>query len=283
MMAAAILTKNADQFGFAANDYALAPVLSGTAKDAEVTPKELGEENISDDTSEDPAEAKDADPKAVADLVPDGDDDLADDEEEDAAKAVDNGKTVMTPSVYMVANPNEQILEFAIKGPADLFAISKASGLPYSAIKMLNPELARWCTPPSMKTYHIKLPLSAKDRFLRTYNADNFDRRVVFMEYKVRKDDSLVKIAKRYAIEADPIREINKLSKFAEVGVGKTIFLPVPTGYKRVIASMYDDKPSSDRRGRRRGRRYRRTSSSEVSEQRHYRLTPKLNQAKRDG
>lgn len=152
----------------------------------------------------------------------------------------------------MVANPNEQIVEFEIKGPADLFAVAKAAGLPYSIMKVLNPELIRWCTPPYLKSYAFKLPLSVKDRFLSAYNDSTFDRRVQFTKYTARSGDSVQKIAHKFRTEADPIREINGMSKRASsLKAGSTIYLPIPLGYKRVLASMYDDKPMPARKKRR--------------------------------
>lgn len=279
IMAAAILAKNPEQFGFT-NPFkdvkggqnptvALASGLAGGKEetDEEVTPKELGEPVAkADDATDDPADKTDE--ERVADEG--ADDDVSD----DAAIVSSSPSPAMTPSTYMVANPNEQIIEFEIKGPADLFAISKASSVPYSQIKMLNPELSRWCTPPSMKTYRIRLPLSVKDRFLATYNDESFDRRVVFMQYKVRRGDSIQKLAHRFAIEPNPIREINQFEmRRNDLRVGTSISLPLPTGYKRVIASMYDDKPEKASR-RKRGRRHRRRHRT--SEARHYRLRPSL-------
>lgn len=284
IMAAAILTKNAEQFGFvspfhggkghdAANDsISLANAAAGVGSSApqpseELTPKELGEpSDKADDTTEDIAglESDDKDDATVAE----------DDEEQDAAIVSGTPSPAITPSVYMVANPNEQIIEFELKGPADLFAISKASGLPFSTIKVLNPELLRWCTPPYMKTYRVKLPLSIKDRFLATYNDDSFDRKVVFLRYNVRHGDTIQKVARRFGIESAPIREINQMNTLANLlRAGSMINLPVPTGYKRVIASMYDDKPMASRR-RRRSRRSRHLRKASASH--HYRLKPNV-------
>ncbi|MBI3544123.1 MAG: transglycosylase SLT domain-containing protein [Deltaproteobacteria bacterium] len=280
IIAAAIITKNPEQFGFVnpfngkgeKNPTLLASDDKATVADDELTPKELGESLAKDEVSDDPADK--------GDEVASSDDD--EDETPDAAAVSGTPNPTMTPSIYMVANPNEQIIEFEIKGPADLFALSKASGLPFSTIKVLNPELLRWCTPPTMKTYRIRLPLSVKDRFLATYNDESFDRRVVFMQYKVRKGDNIQKVAKRYNIEGQPIRELNQFDLHANnLRVGSSIALPIPTGYKRVIASMYDEKPEkpSRRRGRRHRRRHRQTSEARHDS----RLRPSLGRSDKTG
>src|SRR5262249_310669 len=141
---------------------AAADAVADESDSAEPTPKELGEPIAKEDTSDDADKSDDKNKDDVAD------NDDADDG--DHAIVLQTPNPAVAPSVYMVSNPNEQILEFEIKGPADLFAISKASGLPYSTVKLLNPELSRWCTPPYMKTYRVKLPSSIKDHFLSTYN-----------------------------------------------------------------------------------------------------------------
>jgi hypothetical protein len=274
IIAAAILTKNAEQFGFT-NPFnghgPKNPTLMNDEPGDEVTPKELGEPAVkTDEASDDPADKSDdsSDDSSTAD----------DDEDQDAAALAAGGPNpAMSPAIYMVANPNEQILEFEIKGPADLFAVSKAAGIPFSTVKTLNPELLRWCTPPTMHTYRVKLPLSVKDRFLATYNDESFDRRVVFMRYTIKRGDTVQKVAKRFGVEAPPIREINQIDlRRNDLRAGSQISLPIPTGYKRVIASMYDERPekASRRRRGRRIRRHRRSSSAAHHQQQ--RLRPNV-------
>ncbi len=244
IFAAAILTKNAEMFGFVSPlSKTTKNYLAGISSDSQgddlaedVTPKELGEpqEVATDDTV--------ADEKTELAVTDEG---VEADEEEDVSAAVTSISVQgLTPSVYMVANPNEQIGEFEIKGPADLFAVAKASGLAYSTVKMLNPELRRWCTPPSLKTYRIKLPMSVRDRFLATYNDDSFDKRVLFSSYVVQRGDTVQKVAQRFRLEPQAIRDTNRLSSFIQsLRVGSEIQLPLPVGYKRMIASQYDDQP----------------------------------------
>jgi membrane-bound lytic murein transglycosylase D len=127
---------------------------------------------------------------------------------------------------------------------------------------MLNPELSRWCTPPYMKTYRVKLPSSSKESFLANYNSDSFDRRVVFATYKVKNGDTVTRVARKFATQPEPIRELNNMGTRQDgLRGGRDITLPIPTGYKRVIASLYDEKPSKERRRRVR-RRSRRTTAS---------------------
>jgi hypothetical protein len=268
IMAAAILAKNPEQFGFENpfNGETPNPTLFDPN---ETTPKELGEEaqKLAEQNGDQSADEVAA---ALAGMD-EGDeaDDIAageDADESSFASHVDGGDHHgATSSVFMVANPNEQVAEFEVKGPADLFSISRAAGIPFSTVKTLNPELTRWCTPPNMKTYRIKLPLSTKERFLANYNESQFDRKVVFAEYKTRRGDTIAAIAKKFSTQPEPIRELNGMSSRTNyLAPGTNLLLPVPTGYKRVIASLYDEKPAPKRR------RYRRRSSIRRNYTRHH-------------
>ena len=49
---------------------------------------------------------------------------------------------------------------------------------------------------------------------------------VVYKEYKVRKGDSLYKIAKKFQTTVSSIREANKLNKKSRIVYGKTLLVP---------------------------------------------------------
>ena len=268
IMAAAILSKNPELFGFEDPFSGMSnPMISDSG---EMTPKELGEEVMA---KADAAAGVKSDDKADIEIDTDQEDSTASDDSSDddddaaayAAVVTDQRNIAVASSTYMVANPNEQIVEFEVKGPADLFAVSKAAAIPFSTVKALNPELMRWCTPPSMKTYRIKLPLSSKEPFLASYNTDSFERKVTFAQYKVRAGDTVSYVARRFTTQPDPIRELNRMGvRENSLRTGREIVLPIPVGYKRVIASLYDEKPMPSRGRRHRKRRTRRKHHAEV-------------------
>src|SRR5205823_4726750 len=75
-------------------------------------------------------------------------------------------KPVHTPHVTKDGKVGgEALAEFEVQSPADMLKIARAAGISYLTVKALNPELLRWCTPPTVGTYRIKLPSSVKDRF----------------------------------------------------------------------------------------------------------------------
>ncbi len=242
IMAAAILAKNPELYGFEDPFSHAEPNPTLVAFD-EPTPKELGNEG---------AVAKDAPTVPDGETAPEDaeDTEVAEDDSEDddapaeeglhAIMAQDSEMTGLASSVYMVANPKEQILGFEVKGPADLFSVAKAAGIPFTALKQLNPELLRWCTPPQSKSYLIKLPASSKQSFLSNYNNNTFERKVTFAQYTVKRGDSVNYVAKKFTVTPEVIRELNRLGdRENRLRAGANIILPWPTGYKRVLASIY--------------------------------------------
>src|SRR5690606_28766067 len=133
--------------------------------------------------------------------------------------------------------------------------IARAAGLSYHTVKALNPEILRWCTPPNAGTYRIKLPASVKDRFLATYNHQSFPRKVQFLAYKVRRGETLARIARRYGLRADPMSDLNRSSVKSPLRAGSRVLLPMPNDRSRTVASLDLRDPPERRRRYRRHRR----------------------------
>jgi membrane-bound lytic murein transglycosylase D len=123
-------------------------------------------------------------------------------------------------------------------------------------VKSLNPELLRWCTPPAVASYRIKLPVSVKDKFLTTYNSPDFPRKVHFLTYKVRKGETIGRVARHFGIKVDPISDLNGVSARASLKSGMRVMLPLPNDRSRSLASLeVRDPPERSRRYRRASRR----------------------------
>jgi LysM repeat protein len=270
IIAAAIVAKNRTQFGFAearvrpAADEALA----GDGEIVKVIKTEKPEEQL------------EKDPKELASILQGGSDkgDVNDnkDDEEDAE---DNSGPTITPATLMVnADPQVteslplakpvptphltkdgqvggvELSEFDVQSPADLLKVARASGLSYQTVKSLNPELLRWCTPPTVSSYRVRLPVNVKERFLQTYNHVSFPRKVQFMPYKVRPGETLSNIARHFGIKVDPMSDLNGVSAKMPLRHGVQILLPIPNDRSRSLASL-DVKDPPEARGRRRHRR----------------------------
>ncbi len=217
----------------------------------------------------------DEDAKPIASLpedkvASDDDDDalLAEDSVEKMLKALPNDDNVLTPHVNKNGAASGEVLTVVdIPSPANLLQVAKAAGMSYNDFKSMNPELLRWVTPPQMKQYRIKVPLHARDSFIRTYFAKDFDRSVDFLQYKARRGDSVKSIARRFKINPDPVAQMNGINVKSMAPAGRMLELPIPRDHVRSLASLKelelydppDPKRPRIRRSRKGGRRVEQT------------------------
>jgi membrane-bound lytic murein transglycosylase D len=295
IIAAAIVSKNRTQFGFPASAIQPAPG-EAVAGDGEV----VRVEKESDTAHDQPSQAESITALLKAD---DSDPDL--DAYEDAPEAdtvaaelgtsadlspspLENGATIEQATVAkpvptpMVSKKGvvtgEQLAEFDVQSPADLLKIARAAGLSYHTVKSLNPELLRWCTPPTVSTYRVRLPASVKDKFLAAYNQPAFPRKVQFLAHKVRRGETLARIARRIGIKVDPIADLNGVSPRMPLRAGTKILLPMPNDRSRSLASLEVRDPPEHRRYR----RYRRRHGRYYRVSYHRRAHARATQAERD-
>jgi hypothetical protein len=191
-----------------------------------------------------------------------------------ASEEPQTARPIPTPHVSKSGEVRgEELAEFELQSPADLLKVARAAGLSYQTVKSLNPEVLRWCTPPSVRTYRIKLPVSSKERFLTTYNHPAFPRKVQFLSYRVRRGETLNQVARRFGIKSDPMADLNRISPRAGLREGARVLLPMPDDRSRSLASLeVKDAPE-----RRKHRRYRKSGSK------YYRVSLQKRAAARSG
>src|SRR5207237_5017060 len=81
--------------------------------------------------------------------------------------------------------PPEEIEEVRVPEATDLHAIAKAAGISFEKVRELNPELRRFCTPPSGWT--IRLPKGTRETFLAETEKLGPSDRLSFGEHKGEK------------------------------------------------------------------------------------------------
>ena len=109
----------------------------------------------------------------------------------------------------------------------DIRTVTERSGISLGLIRSINPELRGNIIPLSEPTYVLRLPRGIGTVFLENFDGLLPDKRVVYNEYKVKKGDSVYKIAKKFKSTVSSIRKANKLSKKSRIVSGKTILVPV--------------------------------------------------------
>jgi hypothetical protein len=81
------------------------------------------------------------------------------------------------------------------------------------------------------------------------------------MTYKVRKGETLTRIAHHFGIKVDPMSDLNRVSPKMPLRNGAKVLLPMPNDRSRTFASLEVRDPPEKRRSRRHRRhKYLRTT-----------------------
>lgn len=129
--------------------------------------------------------------------------------------------------------PPHEFEEVIVTRPLHFRAISNVTGIPYSELRLLNPELRRDATPPGDTAYHLKVPVGTSTKVLKliervpTHKFPKLppDRPQVRQTrqarqgkagsshwYRVRGGDTLEKISRRFGIPIRTLKTRNNLS-----------------------------------------------------------------------
>ncbi|MFI5294669.1 MAG: transglycosylase SLT domain-containing protein [Thermodesulfovibrionales bacterium] len=130
--------------------------------------------------------------------------------------------------------------EVELDSPVDLAVVAECADTELEVIKKLNPELRRWCTPPDVAKYMLKIPQGTKDTFLEKLSAVPEEERFTIDRYTVKKSDTFKKIARMTGVPESVILSLNSMEKIMPLKVGSKIYLP-PKGLYTVDA---DDRSS---------------------------------------
>jgi membrane-bound lytic murein transglycosylase D len=118
----------------------------------------------------------------------------------------------------------------------DLDIIARLSGVSLENIRSLNPELKRWCTPPGLGRYPVRLPDGKARTFKRFYAKIDPDHRANFQRYRIKPGDTLFGLARHYGIHARDIVALNKIRNPRSLRVGRNLILPLRPGAAPVVA-----------------------------------------------
>jgi membrane-bound lytic murein transglycosylase D len=121
--------------------------------------------------------------------------------------------------------------EVEVPEATDLDVIARAAGVKPEEIRELNPQLKRWCTPPSRNGepgYKIRLPAGTSERFAEEYAKIAPKDRLTFRTHTVARGDTIGRIATRYGTPADEILKANRIRDRRKLRVGETLVIPVP-------------------------------------------------------
>ncbi|MFZ2197544.1 MAG: transglycosylase SLT domain-containing protein, partial [Thermodesulfovibrionales bacterium] len=116
--------------------------------------------------------------------------------------------------------------EVRLNSPIDLSVAAECAGISLDEIKKLNPELRRWCTPPDVSDYTLKIPIGTKERFVEALASIPETERFTIERYTVKNGDTFQKIAKRTGIPVPVVLSLNSMEKIMPLKPGSVIYLP---------------------------------------------------------
>jgi len=118
-----------------------------------------------------------------------------------------------------------------IPSRTDLEPIARALGVTTQALRELNPELRRSCTPPDYPGYQLKVPKGKGELFAAEYakipESERYRERVRNARYRAKRRDTLASIARRFKTTPETIAELNNLGKKARHLRGRLLTVPV--------------------------------------------------------
>ena len=121
------------------------------------------------------------------------------------------------------ATAPHQFEEVVVTRPLHFHAIANATGVPYSELRLLNPELRRDATPPGDAAYLLKVPVGTKAKVeqlldrVPTYKFPPLPKSELAPSgasrwYKVRVGDTLEKVSRRFRVPLKTLKTRNNLT-----------------------------------------------------------------------
>ena len=110
-------------------------------------------------------------------------------------------------------------------GGTDLAAVARLLEVPVEAIRDWNPELRRFCTPPNLERYDLRLSADAAQPAEERMEEIRTQAKITFLQHNVRKGETLQALADRYKTTVPVLRELNGLKRDS---LGRTARLVIP-------------------------------------------------------
>jgi len=101
----------------------------------------------------------------------------------------------------------------SVPGGTDLAAVARLLEVPVEEIRDWNPELRRFCTPPTRERYDLRLSVDAAQLAEERMEEIRTQAKITFLRHNVRKRETLKGLADRYATTVPILKELNGLKR----------------------------------------------------------------------
>ncbi|MEW6720003.1 MAG: transglycosylase SLT domain-containing protein [Thermodesulfobacteriota bacterium] len=98
-----------------------------------------------------------------------------------------------------------------VPGGTDLMETARILEVDHEDLRDWNPELRRFCTPPTQADYELRLSAEAASRAEERMEAIRTQAKVTFLQHNVRKKETLDGLAAKYGTSTAILRELNGL------------------------------------------------------------------------
>lgn len=127
------------------------------------------------------------------------------------------------PASNAARTPTEQI---TLEHPVRIDALARIAGTSVETVMRLNPEMTGPITPPDRGSCAVTLPAGCADRIMGKED-ELYRYKVSYVSrYRVRKGDSLGKIAKLYGADVASIIYLNGIEKPYRLKIGRELWVP---------------------------------------------------------
>ncbi len=109
----------------------------------------------------------------------------------------------------------------------DLKLFADLAGMDLETLEGMNPALRRGFTPPAIQNYPLNLPKGTGKSFAKAFAKIPDDQRMTFVRYKVRRGDTLGRIAGKYSVPVAAVQRMNGIRDARKMKVGQTLLIPV--------------------------------------------------------
>lgn len=110
--------------------------------------------------------------------------------------------------------------------PVDLDVAADCAETSLDIIRGLNPELKRWCTPPDLREYPLRIPEGKKEIFFENLSRVPENERFTVDVYTAKKRDTFKSISKKTGVPVAVILDLNDMEKIMPLSAGTKIYLP---------------------------------------------------------
>ncbi|HAQ60998.1 TPA: hypothetical protein DCR49_03215 [Candidatus Delongbacteria bacterium] len=95
----------------------------------------------------------------------------------------------------------------------NLNVIAQSADIDYEELKRLNPHLRQWCLPPYAENYSVIIPAHSKIKFRNKFSKFSHKEKYSVVSYKVKKGDTLEKIAETFKVNPESIIDLNSITR----------------------------------------------------------------------